>query len=1171
MSPRILTVILPAWLLLCPAAFRADAQSGNPFITHIELPAHIAPENDGMVQDTDGVMLFANRRGLLSYDGISWKYPDIPVRPNVLHKHPASNTIFAGENGGYGRLIKSPGQPYRYQSFSGDFSEVGNIYAIQSNASYACFLSHETLSEISLYHPDKKGIWRSRPGSPFTGMIVTNNRWLVNIQGAGLHVAVEDSLVLFPGGGIFSETSLQAVFPSGEDEWVICTSANQVFLFDGETFRLFQPEDQAYISENILGSALMLSETEIALGTYTGGCLIVDKNTGKTNYLFNYRNGLPDDEVLAMAVDRNDGLWLAQEFGLSRVDFSFPVRDYNIYHGLSGNLLTTCMFNNTLYAGTSEGLFTLGEIREYREVEVWVKLESPGKPPAAPAGIPDEKEKTMELPEEELPATEQEITEREPKERRGILRRIFGKKDREEDEGRDEAETGEETPAESEPSGRPGEGPEPALKSETRTQQARPAQPRYVRRKISTLQSVSHVFTKVENLNAKIRQTIPAGNSLLVATNIGIFEVAGKKAIPVLENLNIRFITPSLEPGRLYAATTAGVIVLSRTENGWHKELWTNVPETIVSLWEENSTVLWVGGMNRAFRITRDTAGRPVEVTGYDLPSDRVYPVVVRGINQLPFFFSGHNILGYDSEHDRLSKAIGRFPELSSNPEIIAGQPDVTWLKTEHSWDLLYSPVTIDTRIIRYLWLFEKVRDISVCPSGELWVVHGNDRLSKIIPSQIPEGTEQFRVYFTGLVHARGEQEITHYQEIRHDQFPIEIHLTAPYFVRPQSTAYQYRLNPVMKDWSRWSTQFSTITFHNLPPGSYTLNVRARNVLGMSSAIRATNLVIYPPFYRKAWFIVLAVLSVLLLILLVIRLWTGKLQRDKRILEEKVSERTREIIMQKEEIETQRDELGRQRDQIVLQKKAITDSILYASRIQSAILPPLRNITRVFREHFIIYLPRDIVSGDFYWFREIEGKILVVASDCTGHGVPGAFMSMLGLSALNDIAANESIGNAGDILDELRNRVISALHQTGRVGEAKDGMDISLCIIDKKAKKMQYAGAFNPFYHFRSGKLTEIKADKMPIGIFETRQKPFTNHEMSYRPGDTVYLFSDGFIDQFGGERERKFKSYRFKELLTSIQSEPLTRQQELLEEAFLSWKGRLEQVDDILVIGIRL
>ena len=249
--------------------------------------------------------------------------------------------------------------------------------------------------------------------------------------------------------------------------------------------------------------------------------------------------------------------------------------------------------------------------------------------------------------------------------------------------------------------------------------------------------------------------------------------------------------------------------------------------------------------------------------------------------------------------------------------------------------------------------------------------------------------------------------------------------------------------------------------------------------------------------------------------------------------------------------------------------KGILDSINYAKRIQEATLPSLEQVRMVFPESFILYKPKDVVSGDFYWFAECDEKKIIAAVDCTGHGVPGAFMSMIGNAFLNEIVNAKKITAPAEILSELRHMVIHSLKQSGVSGEAKDGMDISLISISEKNNSAEWAGANIPLWRIRDGACEEFNADKRPIGFHLGKSLPFTSRKIELRQNDSLYLFSDGYADQFGGSKGKKFKRSQMKELLSSIQKKPMNEQNKILDIAIENWKGNIEQVDDILVIGI--
>ena len=285
-------------------------------------------------------------------------------------------------------------------------------------------------------------------------------------------------------------------------------------------------------------------------------------------------------------------------------------------------------------------------------------------------------------------------------------------------------------------------------------------------------------------------------------------------------------------------------------------------------------------------------------------------------------------------------------------------------------------------------------------------------------------------------------------------------------------------------------------------------------------------------------------------------------------------ERNNEIVEKSEEIESQKDELLNQRDVALKQNKEIVDSINYAQRIQNAIFPSEQLLNAVFNEYFLLFKPRDIVSGDFYWVKQIRNFTIVAVADSTGHGVPGAFMSMLGTSFLNDLVTSRRLDNAGEILNRLRLKVKKSLGQTSKNFEVSDGMDIALYIINKEKQELQYSGAFNPLYILRENtdnEFIEIKADNQPISAY-MKETDFTNHKIKLQKNDCLYTFSDGYYDQFGGEKGRKFRLKNFKHLLLKIYNEPMDIQKKILEQTLLNWMGtKHKQLDDIIVFGLKI
>jgi serine phosphatase RsbU (regulator of sigma subunit) len=298
----------------------------------------------------------------------------------------------------------------------------------------------------------------------------------------------------------------------------------------------------------------------------------------------------------------------------------------------------------------------------------------------------------------------------------------------------------------------------------------------------------------------------------------------------------------------------------------------------------------------------------------------------------------------------------------------------------------------------------------------------------------------------------------------------------------------------------------------------------------------------------------------------------GQLEELYTDLDKKVKERTAEVVAQKEEIEAQKDELESQRDKLAEQQKHIMDSILYAKRLQYAILPTDDFVKELFPESFILFHPKDIVSGDIYWFYKQGNKRFFSAIDCTGHGVPGALVSMVGHNWLDYALKDLKLDRPVDILEALNRGVTTTFKEKDEDNAVKDGMDIALCCVDYTTMKLEFAGAYNPALIIRNGGLIQLKGDKCPIGAFSRRAAAgYTHQEMDVQKGDMIYVFSDGYTDQFGGDDSRKFLMSNFRKLLMDVHQLPVNEQKDKMEEVLFDWMKYESQLDDILVIGIRV
>ncbi len=417
-----------------------------------------------------------------------------------------------------------------------------------------------------------------------------------------------------------------------------------------------------------------------------------------------------------------------------------------------------------------------------------------------------------------------------------------------------------------------------------------------------------------------------------------------------------------------------------------------------------------------------------------------------------------------------------------------------------------------------------------------------------------------------------GRFQIPNNFELEHFQNSIGFEFIGINLGAPDKVKYKWILEGFDEEWSEPSNRRS-VNYTNLPAGTYTFSVLSTNENGIWNKEPASiTFKISPPFWQTGWFISLIAIGGLVIFFMISQLRVKNLKKAKLKLEKKVSEATEELRVEKEHIELQNEEIESQKNELEEMNNAFTDSVNYAQRIQRAIMHPESSTHSVIQDKmFIFHRAKDIVSGDFFWFRDKEDSSYFTASDCTGHGVPGAFMSMIGITYLNQIVnTSKTLITPDEVLFKLRKNVITALKHEGEE-KAKDGMDMGLCRIDWKTKKLHFAGSNNPMYLVRNSELTEIKADKMPIGDHDLKNEPFTPHTIDVQKGDMIYLFTDGYADQFGGPKGKKFKYKPFKFFLESIYDFPLEKQNEALGNELDRWMGNMEQVDDILVIGVRV
>lgn len=1104
--------IFPFAALLIVFQFVAG-QNGAPLLSHYKESRDIENQSWAICQDENNVMLFANRRGILTFDGQGWNLIKMPAVPYSLKYNSVNRRVYTGCDNNYGYLEKDEKGFYSYKSLSGDSAGIGLITKIIFTDSTIYFYGELSISRHNFKTGQLEKRFVSKVNEPFTGMFITPKNTFINVMSKGLFRLEADTLFPIVTGYLFANEEVLFSLPYDKNMVLLGRSKESLSLFDGIKLYDYQIKDDGYLRQNILSEGISVSDSLYAFSTLDGGAIVVEKKRGKLLYIINYQNGLPDDEIFAMGSDNTNGLWLSHQYGLTRADLLLTIGNFSMYPGIKGNLTTSIWYNNELFVATSEGVFYLTEVKNYTEVEVLIKNEQIKTGFNVPLNISS----PIQQPHEAQKA------------KKGLLSRIFGKKT----------------------NVTVVEAPKTPTAKKGGTVQPTPgkiAESQFVKERVRKLKSINYIFKKVEGLNEKCKQLVLTPSGLLASTNKGLFLISGHTTKIIVNDRYINFISEKTSDNKYFVATSEGYFYVAN-----NSDLWTaffpdkNFIQPLYSINSVNNDLLWAGGDNIAYKITL-TKGIP---TGgyhtYTVKNDFPQRYIIEYINDTVFLLTESGISYYEAKGDAFKQYERSELLKGSKLNFIYTQPDAPWFNQGGEWISLSADKKIAENDKALLKIFNEIISIYtskdyilvVTADNQLYRIERNKTLS-IKPDldlYIRSISNDDGVYFrfSNIVFGRGDN-------------IVYFDLVAPGYLKQNSTQYQYLVEKMMNDWSKWSSS-STITLMP-PPGNYILKVRAKDIWGNISEPKSLNFTIKAPFTQTTFFYIISFSAAMIIIILIVRFREKQLKKDKQILEAKVKERTAEIEAQKQEI---------------------TSSIEYASRIQMAMLPIKDHFRNAFSDHFIFFKPRDIVSGDFYWFGEDEKHFFFTVADCTGHGVPGAFMSTMGISTLNEIIANKSDLQANRVLNLLREKTKMSLHQTGKVGEAADGMDVAFCILHKNKSTLEYSGAYNPLFIFQGGEFKEYKGDRMPIGIYYGEMKPFTNYEINVNRGDVIYIFSDGFADQFGGPDGVKYKKSNLKKLLSEIYYKPMAEQRQIVENEFEKWKGRVEQVDDITMIGMKI
>lgn len=1057
--------VLPIWVY----------GQGKSFIknyTPLEYNAHA--QNWCVIQNNEGVIYIGNTIGLLVYDSEKWQY--IRLNNSIVRSlaKDKNNRIFYGAQDEFGYLVADAKGKLNGKSLVHLLPDSLKVFGdVWKTYCYDNKVIFQTFDFIFIYENEKITVIEAK-NSFHLGFQHENDFYIIDRE-IGLKRLVNNKVELIKGGDYFANTRIYG-WLNFKDYAILATREKGLLKvsFKIDNSISIEPWNTALndllISKEIY-CAMRLNNGNIGIGTLLNGFYVLDNN-GKLVQSINKSNGLKCDIVKACFEDKQNGLWLALDVGIARVEINSRFTYLNEDDGLEGIVNSVTVHDKTVYCGTTKGLY--------------------------------------EIKEDHL--------------------KPFG------------------------------------------------------------------------NLKNDVRDIISVNNqsdlSLYLVSEVGTYQINNKQQLTQVNDLNGHEITESKHiKNTLLIGTNTGLCLFNYKDNSLNKKFNKGIPE-IRKIAEENDSVIWIGTEHNGVYRIANPLNSNANIAYYDTSNGLPHMS-----HNLPFmvgnnlYFATHKgIFQYNKAYNKFvvasNIANSYFNEKDQIYQIIEGYNNKIWLfKTNEKMHefILYDKLTKQasyplrrmSEFDTYQVIFPENEQITWFggPSGLFRfdnAKQSGDSLNFYSKIRAVYGNNDTLFAGFWLSSTNGEnfsrQPETAIPELKYKNNNINFEFAALSFDNEKENVYSYFLEGFDDSWSEWTSE-SKKSYTNLNEGTYTFHIKSKNVYGKEGEEDNYTFTILPPWYRTGWAYLGYAIWAIVLVYFITQISVRRLKRAKERLEAIVINRTAEVVAEKEEVE-------KQKKIVEIKNKDITDSINYAQKIQQAILPLPAEFSKVFPQAFIYFQPRDIVSGDFYWFyqpKKIERNwVYIAAADCTGHGVPGAFMSMIGNTLLNEILNEKQIYETDLILNQLHIEVRAALKQDIAQNTTNDGMDIALCRIDLDTLQLQYAGANRALYIFRNNQnnfeFIDIKPNKFPIGGYQLETtRSFNSHNLQLYKNDTFYIFSDGYADQFGGTSNKKFMVKRLQTELMNMQHLSMNQQKDLVKKLVMDWKGEAEQVDDILMIGVRV
>ncbi len=897
------------------------AQEGSPFITNIDLNGRFSNLRiASIVQDGEETMFFSTSRGLLKYDGSTWELISTPSPVLKVFYHPVSNRVFVGLKTGAREVLKSDSGSY-------DIVEIPGITNNQP-------VSHIVNTDTDIYFIGESQICKYNPTSNQAAVPFKYPEKLIS----GAYSHNQKLYLLFYQEGLF-EWSGTGLIPVGnyatlaDDQMIFSFHANQytyvgfendaLYTFDGRSFNPVKEHLKQFLNDNILSHGIMLNDSLMALSTLAGGAIIVHSETQAIKHRFDYATGAKDNEIFCLGKDRDEGLWVAYESGLSRIDLLQPVKNFSGFPGLDGNITSSIRANGKLYVGSGNGVFVLKEASSKAEVQKMmqdmIKKNQAAKDRQTSNHIPtvpktqtankkeaitlldrykqDPDEVKDELSKKELRELKRELRKQQKEERKSkpvgeVINDIF-KSNKEpigEEIATDDSKKLARNPTSESTSGLKGAGDKPELLSRSQYQSSIESN----NQKLSDLKN-SFVFKKINNIDVKCRQFVVANNQVFAATNNGLYIIEGTNSRNLTPGLYINHAAKSKDGKRLLLATLTGVYQLSKNAVGiWdYVSLNDSIQFIAYNVLEDENGGIWAGTDNGAYRYNQTNTRH------YKLPEVVNEQVLVCNVSGKIHFLLPSALFQYLADSDTILPA--NLPEVpnSDQLEYLLGDDGLVWIKSNTGWHVLNGDRFLP--MLPYLDLFEDIKHLSTDLEGNIYIIDRGVGVYSILNAK-GESNHDFNIYIRRVADADGNQFSVEKMNIESAGNALTFNVSAPFYLKSQGTQYQYRIEGAINNWTRWSKE-TEIKPGIIPPGDYILQVRAKNILGEVSEIRTLPFSVQKPILLRWYFMLLYVVILVLIVFTIIKIRERSLKETQRILEDKVEQRTADLAKAMEQAE----------------------------------------------------------------------------------------------------------------------------------------------------------------------------------------------------------------------------------------------------------------------------